>query len=239
MNKVKAGRFFIPIAEEYIKSGMLDEAIAVLKEGLQAYPNYMGARVSLGKAYLEKGMVHEAMEEFEHVVQVSPDNLFAHRKLISIYRDLGRINDAIRACETILVFSPKDREITELLSNLMVEKIESVPQCEGTTEKEHLLPTVRQEGGRIDFTSAWEVETKTETETGHEGVTEDFATETMGDLYIVQGEKEKGADIYRRILEKEPDNESVRGKLINLTYKRKIQINRFQDFLERVQKNKR
>ena len=38
----------------------------------------------------------------------------------------------------------------------------------------------------------------------------------MGDLYVAQGEIEKGIDIYQRILQKEPDNESVRGKLMNL-----------------------
>lgn len=231
-------RFFIPIAEEYIKSGMFDEAIAVLKEGLQAYPNYLGARVSLGRAYLEKGMIQEAMKEFEHVVQVSPDNLFAHKKLVSIYKDLGRIDDAIKACETLLVFSPKDKEAAALLSNLMTEKMESAPKSEEHPERGQQGTLSRQEVGGIDFTSAWEVATEGERKKGHEEVIEEFATETMGDLFIAQGKIEKGVEIYRRILDREPDNTSVREKLFGLTDKRTAQINRLQDFLERVQKNK-
>lgn len=239
MNRMKTDRFFIPRAEEYIKSGMLDEAIAVLKEGLQAYPNYLGARVSLGRAYLEKGMIQEAMKEFEHVVQVSPDNLFAHRKLVSIYKDLERIDDAIKACETLLVFSPKDKEAAALLSNLMNEKSESVPESDEHPERRQKITPSHQEVEGIDFTSAWEVAPEGGREEEHEEVIEEFATETMGDLFIAQGKIEKGVEIYRRILDREPANESVREKLFDLTDRRKVQINRLQDFLGRIQKNKR
>lgn len=239
MNRMKTDRFFIPIAEEYIKSGMLDEAISVLKEGLQAYPNYLGARVSLGRAYLEKGMIQEAMKEFEHVVQVSPDNLFAYRKLVSIYKDLGRINDAIKACETLLVFSPKDQEVAALLSNLMTEKMDKTPKSEEHPGRGQQGVPSRQEVEGIDFTSAWEVPSKGGREEEHGEIIEEFATETMGDLFIAQGEIEKGVEIYRRILDREPDNKSVKEKLFDLTDKRKVQISRLQDLLERVQKNKR
>ncbi len=236
MNKNKISISFIPIAEEYIKSGMLDEAIAVLKEGLQAYPNYIGARVSLGKAYLEKGLVNEAMREFEQVVQVSPDNLFAYRKLVSIYKDLGRIDDAIRACETLLVFSPRDKDMADLLSNLMSEKMEIMSESgpENGKDKEYTGPPVKHEGENIDFTSTWEIETEKKKE--EESIGEEFVTETMGDLFVAQGDIEKGAEIYRCILEREPDNESVKKKLEG--GRRDIQINRLQDFLERIQKKR-
>jgi len=233
---MKTDRFFIPLAEEYIKSGMIDEAIKVLREGLEAYPNYLGARVSLGRAYLEKGMIREAMKEFEYVVQISPDNLFAHRKLISIYKDMGRIDDAIKACETLLVFSPKDAEVATLLSNLMTEKMERVAKGERQSQEVGGVP---REIEGISFTSAWEVITEEGRDERHEGVVgeEEFVTETMGDLFISQGEIEKGIDIYRRVLDREPGNKSVQEKLSNFTDRRKVQIYRLQNFLERIEKN--
>ena len=245
MNKEKADRFFIPIAEEYIKAGMLDEAIAVLKEGLQKYPNYLGARVSLGKVYLEKGMIDEAIKEFEHVVQLSPDNLFAHRKLASLYKELGRIDEAIKAYQMLLVFSPKDKEIAELLSNLMTEKTESFVQKEdatGLVNQTAVSNTGAEEIEKIDFTSTWEIESGNGDKQGKEG--EDLVTETMGDLYISQGDIGKGAQIYRRILEREPDNESVREKLERSSGKsadsiKDVQINHLRDLLGRIQRNKR
>jgi len=225
-----------------MKSGMFDEAITILKEGLQIYPNYLGARVSLGKAYLEKGMIQEAIIEFESVVQLSPDNLFAHRKLVLLYKDLGRFDDAIRGCETLLMFNPKDKETAELLSNLMVEKMREGAETGETVEKGKPLSPTHQEGARIDFTSAWEVETEKEKE--QEQVEDELVTETMGDLYIAQGKIGKGMDIYRRILEKDPENMSVREKLRGSSdqssdSEKERQIDRLQDFLEGVQRNKR
>ncbi len=244
MDKSRADRFFIPIAEEYIKAGKLDEAIVVLKKGLQKYPNYLGARVSLGKVHLEKGMIDEAMIEFENVVQVSPDNLFAYRRLVVIYKDLGRIDDAIKACEKVLEFSPRDKDITEVLSNLLAEKMESAHRHEETVVQPQSMVSPRDEGAGIDFTAAWEVEPEAEQEEQPqepvlETVMDEFATETIGDLYTLQGEVEKGAEIYRRILGKEPDNQAVKEKLSGLADERSRQIDRLQDFLERIQKNKR
>lgn len=248
MIKGKMSRSFIPIAEEYMKSGMFDEAIAVLKEGLQTYPNYLGARVSLGKAYLEKGMIHEAIREFESVVQLSPDNLFAHRKLVSLYKDLERFDDAIKGCETLLIFNPKDKETAELLSNLMVEKMKEGTETGETVEKGKPLPLspIHQEGVKIDFTSAWEVETERELEQEkeQEKVEDELVTETMGDLYVAQGEIGKGMDLYRRILEREPENMSIREKLRGSSVQssgseKERRIERLQDFLEVVQRNKR
>ena len=242
MVKGKMSRSFIPIAEEYMKSGMFDEAIAVLKEGLQIYPNYLGARVSLGKAYLEKGIIHEAIREFESVVQLSPDNLFAHRKLVSLYKDLERFDDAIKGCKTLLIFNPKDKETAELLSNLMVEKMKEGTETGETVEKGEPLPSIHQEGVKIDFTSAWEVEAEREKE--QERVEDELVTETMGDLYVAQGEIGKGMDIYRRILEREPENRSIKEKLRGSSVQssgreKERQIERLQDFLEVVQRNKR
>ncbi|MBI5755593.1 MAG: hypothetical protein HZA12_01590, partial [Nitrospirae bacterium] len=72
-------------------------------------------------------------------------------------------------------------------------------------------------------------------------VIDELATETMGDLYVAQGEIDKGADIYRRILEREPGKESVMSKLADLTdrHRRKRQIERLGDFLASVHKNRR
>ena len=47
-------KLFVPLAEEYRKTGMLDEAISVLMTGITSQPGYASARVSLGKIYLEK-----------------------------------------------------------------------------------------------------------------------------------------------------------------------------------------
>ncbi len=206
------GRNFIPVAEEYIRKGLIDQAIDLLKEGVEIYPGYLSARVSLGKAYLEKGMINEAMQEFEHVVRVSPDNLLAHRKLAFLYQEAGKTDSAIKSCEAVLIFSPRDKEISELLRMLKSERIEAVSR-KAAGDDPKAFPSAEGAAPAIDFTSGWEVASE-ETKPG--GFQDEFVTESMGDICIAQGEKAKGIEIFKKILQKDPDNESVRGKLTAL-----------------------
>ncbi len=103
-------KLFVPLAEEYRKEGMLDEAIGVLLKGVENQPGYMSARVSLGKIYLEKGMPLEARAEFENVVHAIPDNLYAQKKLAEIYRDTGERELAIKSFRTVLKLNAMDEE---------------------------------------------------------------------------------------------------------------------------------
>jgi len=97
---------FVRLSEEYRKAGRLDEAIEVLKKGLEAQPAYMSARVALGRIYLEKGMVDEARATFEQVVEAIPDNLFARQRLADIYQEQGELELARQQVEEIIRLNP-------------------------------------------------------------------------------------------------------------------------------------
>lgn len=121
MTKDPASKLFLPLAEEYRKCGMLDEAIMLLTEGLKNHPNFLSARVSLGKIYLQKGMNPEARQEFEQVVQFAPDNLLAQKKLAIIYRDEGERDKALDSCRRLLLLNPNDEEIKKIRAELEAE----------------------------------------------------------------------------------------------------------------------
>ena len=116
INKDPNSKLFVPLAEEYKKAGMFDEAIDALILGLERQPNYLSARVSLGKIYIERGMPEEARAEFEQVIAAIPDNLYAHKKLAEIYRDLGEQQNAIREFKTVLQLNPMDEWASASLS---------------------------------------------------------------------------------------------------------------------------
>jgi len=111
-------KLFLPLAEEYRKEGMLEEAIDVLQKGLEKHVSYTSARVLLGKTFLEKGMLDEARKEFESVIKIVPDNLFAHKKLAELYRDTGETALAIKAFKIILKLNPMDEESINNLKNI-------------------------------------------------------------------------------------------------------------------------
>ncbi|MBA2355527.1 MAG: tetratricopeptide repeat protein, partial [Acidobacteria bacterium] len=72
---------FAALAEEHRRAGRLAEAIAVCREGLERYPTYVSARVTLGRALLDSGEVFDALGELERAVGQAPDNLAAVRAL--------------------------------------------------------------------------------------------------------------------------------------------------------------
>ncbi len=111
-------RLFLPLAEEYRKSGMLDEAITVILKGLEFQPGYTSARVALGRIYFEKNMMDEAKNEFEAVVSTIPDNLFAHRKLADIYKERGETEKAIAEYKTVIQLNPQDEDAMTCLTEI-------------------------------------------------------------------------------------------------------------------------
>jgi tetratricopeptide (TPR) repeat protein len=118
LEKDPSSKLFVPLAEEYRKAGMYDEAIEMLLEELQKQPAYTTARVSLGKIYLERGQTEKAREEFERVVAAVPDNLFAQKKLAEIYNSTGDTEKAVICLRKLLEINPRDDEAKETLEAL-------------------------------------------------------------------------------------------------------------------------
>jgi tetratricopeptide (TPR) repeat protein len=125
-------KLFLPLAEEYRKEGMLDEAIDVLQQGIERHSSYTSARVLLGKIYFEKGMTDEARREFESVVKIVPDNLFAHRKLAEVYRASGEPELAVKTLKTVLRLNPLDDESVTSLREIEALLSPALPALEPT-----------------------------------------------------------------------------------------------------------
>jgi tetratricopeptide (TPR) repeat protein len=121
VEKDPSSTLFVPLAEKYRQAGQLDDAIEVLKRGIDNQPGYMSARVALGKIYLEKDMKAEARSEFEQVVISIPDNIFAQRKLADIYKDTGEVDLAIKQYEKVLELHPDDEEVQAIVRELKGE----------------------------------------------------------------------------------------------------------------------
>ena len=109
---------FMPLAEEYGKVGMWQEAAGVLEDGLKLYPGFITAMVALGRAYDHLGQVSQAKAILEESVKLSPENLRAHRTLIKIYQSQGLNDSALQSCVVILRVNPRDEEALSIQSAL-------------------------------------------------------------------------------------------------------------------------
>lgn len=111
-------KVFMPLAEEYGKVGMWQEAAGVLEDGLKLYPGFITSMVALGRAYDQMGQATKAKAILEESVKLSPENLRAHRTLIKIYTSEGLNESALQSCAVILTVNPRDEEALSVQSAL-------------------------------------------------------------------------------------------------------------------------
>jgi len=109
---------FLPLAEEYCKVGMWEEAVGVLEDGLKHYPGFITAMVVLGRAYDQLKQPTKARAVLEGAIKLSPDNLRAHRTLIKIYAAHGMTEEALKSCRVILGMNPRDEEALSVQASL-------------------------------------------------------------------------------------------------------------------------
>src|SRR5690349_5372769 len=112
---------FLPLAEEYCKVGMWEEAVGVLEDGLKYYPGFITAMVVLGRAYAQLKQPTKARAVLEGAIKLSPDNLRAHRTLIKIYAAHGMTEEALKSCRVILGMNPRDEEALSVQASLGVQ----------------------------------------------------------------------------------------------------------------------
>jgi tetratricopeptide (TPR) repeat protein len=169
---------------------------------LKASPTYASAHVVLGRAYLESGDSVKAEEEFHRVVELSPENLRARMHLGQICETQGRVEEAIGHYEKALEFSPLNREIRASLLRLRASISPSAPSVYPQASDVPGLPEPHAEFGSVERDENL------------------FATETLADLYASQGLTDQAASIYRQLIDEQPFNEKIRGKLSALGERR-------------------
>ena len=94
---------FLPLAEEYCKVGMWEEAVSVLEAGLEAVSGFITAMVVLGRAYDQLNQATKARAVLEGAIKLSPENLRAHRTLMRIYAAQGLTarSDEVLSCDPL------------------------------------------------------------------------------------------------------------------------------------------
>lgn len=133
--KDPGSKVFIPLAEEYGKAGMWEEAVAVLEDGLKNYPGFITAMVALGRAYEQMNQPVKAKAILEEAIKISPDNLRAHRTLAKLYMTDGAKEAAIRSCNVILSINPHDQEALSLRAGLDGPTVHAAAQSQGQLQE--------------------------------------------------------------------------------------------------------
>ncbi len=92
---------FVKLANYYLVNNNTHESIALLQAGLKFYPEYVTARMLLGKAYLANRYFVDAKKIFEGVIADNPELSIAH-KYLDIANDMVK-NEVSRRHEEDII----------------------------------------------------------------------------------------------------------------------------------------
>lgn len=119
---------FVTLADVYISSGMIDEAISILKDGLVRNPTYTLAKIILGRAYYIKGDIEEALKILEGVHEEAKDSENLNLYLGHCYKKIGEPDKAATYYETTLKINPENKEAKREIEILKPEALPLKPE---------------------------------------------------------------------------------------------------------------
>ncbi len=190
-----ASSTFVFLAQILYKQNKLERAIGVLIKGLRYNKNNITGRFLLGKIYYERWMIGPAKKELETVYGLAPDNLAAGKMLVQIYRSEEKYEKALEVLRFVYEFHPSEASIRSEIDEI-IEELGAQPPA---SWENFSAPA---ESKKIEISDS-DADTKNT----------ELLTETMADIYIKQGDYNKGLSVLQKILENEPENTSVRKKL--------------------------
>ena len=107
---------FAQLVEEYRRGGDREAAVHTCRSGLLTHPDYLSARVTVGRALVELGAFDEAGHALEQVLTAEPNNVGAIRGLGELHLARGRFSDAQACFERALALAPYDADLERLVA---------------------------------------------------------------------------------------------------------------------------
>lgn len=236
--KDPTARVFAPLADAYRKSRLYDEAIDILKKGLEIHPDYVSAHLVLARCYYEKDMLQLAKDSLERVLELDQQNVVTLRLLGDILFRLGDEEKALARYKEVIEMDPTNLEVQALMEKIVPSASKEtksvpiephpVPPEQPPEEKSILSPTHSAEAGEVlpeealigeKETPELEKEGTTKEEEARQPVETSFATLTLAEIYEEQGFLEKALEVYEQLLESNPEDEQLKAKVEDLTAK--------------------
>lgn len=202
------GRFFVPLANAYRKSGAVEQAESLLRAGLRQHPDYLSAHIVLGRCLADRGAMPEATAEFQYVLSVDPQNLIALRTLGELAAADGRSDEAARWYEELLAVDPMNEDARRALDALPQPGAPEAPPPPPA-------PTPAPTGDQGSVLSLDDDELGGPDEGADPGA--EVVTETIAELYARQGLHDRAAGVYRELIRRRGGDPALERRLAELS----------------------
>jgi len=226
---------FVSLSEAYRQLGMLDDALEIAEKGTRRLPAFSPGFVALGRILAQQGDLGRAGNAFEQALGIEKDSLQALKGLARTRYRQGYLDQARELLLRAEELNPQDPVVQKMLSSLhgqgpvvsfepvstaVAEPLEQAAGGGGSLDATAASnPPAAEPETAVDLqpiTSDADADEATSARGDERGAAEAMQTVTMAQLYFRQGLYEDAAGIYREILRKEPHNEEIRARLVEI-----------------------
>lgn len=178
---------FVTLSDAYRQLGRLDEALDIARKGIQGLPWFSPGHVVLGQILMARGETGEALGCFNKALTLDGESIAAFKGLAAIYCQKGQTDIARQVLERAEQIHPGNNSIRHMLNRLSAVTASA-------NEPEAVVPTADED----------------------QPAEAPIATTTIAELFVKQGLLSQACQVYRDILQADPDNAQVRAKLVEL-----------------------
>ncbi|MEZ4484936.1 MAG: tetratricopeptide repeat protein [Syntrophotaleaceae bacterium] len=175
---------FVTLSDAYRQLNKLDEALEVAQQGVRGLPWFSPGHVVLGQVLMARGDASAALGCFNQALTLDGESLAAFKGLAAIYCQKGQVDLARQVLERAQQIHPGNSSLRHMMSRLpTTAEAPAAPQPE-------------------------------EAETGDAHPSDaPIATTTIAELFVKQGLLSQACQVYRDILQADPENNQIRHKL--------------------------
>lgn len=178
---------FVTLGDAYRQLGRLDEALEVARTGVQGLPWFSPGHVVLGQILMARGETGEALGCFNKALTLDGESIAAFKGLAAIYCQKGQLDLARQVLERAEQIHPGNSSIQHMLNRLSA-----------VAEEPDRAAAVAPQADKVQSAEA------------------PIATTTIAELFVKQGLLSQASQVYRDILQANPENDQIRAKLIEL-----------------------
>lgn len=220
-------------AKAHTEADELDEAVAAYLELQKLHPHEMHIRNLLGELYLKKGDYADALSVFQHVYNATPNAEHALHNLIAAYHhyarnlsDAGDYTTAIQLLEEALQLVPTDLNLRLSLANayqgaedyeraaMEISRVLAQAPENLQAKEEQINLKIRR--GNALMRQRQHTEALAEFEAIPESERDIEIYNTIGYLYLVEGDPAKAFTGFETVLRKDPINMPAFRNLLSL-----------------------
>lgn len=178
---------FVSLSDAYRQLGRLDEALDIARKGIKGLPWFSPGHVVLGQILMAREENGEALGCFNKALTLDGESIAAFKGLAAIYSQKGQTDVARQVLERAEQIHPGNSSIRHMLNRLSTV-------TEAANKPEAVISKADED----------------------QPAEAPIATTTIAELFVKQGLLSQACQVYRDILQADPDNTQVRTKLIEL-----------------------